>query len=258
MEPYKDPDEFIKNLGADAFRDRIQGAKNSFLFEIDVLKREFDLEDPEQKTRFFNQAARKLLEFGEALERDNYIQAVSREHFINYEDLKRLVNTMGGRLGTGPGAGQRQKISSYQDRKKEKEDGPRKSQRLLLTWLIEEPGLFEKIKGIITPDDFKEELYHQVAVMVFEGHQKGRVDPAGILDHFIDDQEQYKTVASLFHARLTESLTGQERNKAFTETVYKVKKNSLDEASRRAADIGQLQEIIKAQSELKSLHISID
>ncbi len=258
MEPYKDPDEFIKNLGADAFRDRIRGAKNSFLFEIDVLKKEFDLEDPEQKTRFFNQVAGKLLEFGEALERDNYIQAVSREHFINYEDLKRLVNTMGGRLGTGAGAGQRQKISSYQDRKKEKEDGPRKSQRLLLTWLIEEPGLFEKIKGIITPDDFKEELYHQVAVMVFEGHQKGRVDPAGILDHFIDDQEQYKTVASLFHARLTESLTGQERNKAFTETVYKVKKNSLDEASRRAADIGQLQEIIRAQSELKSLHISID
>ena len=55
-----------------------------------------------------------------------------------------------------------------------------------------------------------------------------------------------------------QGLTGQERNKAFTETVYKVKKNSLDEASRRAADIGQLQEIIKAQSELKSLHISID
>lgn len=36
------------------------------------------MEDPEQKTAFYNQTARKLLEFGEALERDNYIQAVSR------------------------------------------------------------------------------------------------------------------------------------------------------------------------------------
>jgi len=258
MQPYKDPDEFIKNLGEKAFRERIEKAKNSFLFEIDVLKRDFNLEDPEQKTRFYNSVARKLLEFPEALERDNYIQAVSREHFINYEDLKRLVNSLGSRLGAvGQAAGQQQ-APSYRDKKKEKEDGPRKSQRLLLTWLIEEPRLFDKIKGIITPDDFREELYHKVAAMVFEGHARGDVDPAGILDHFINDEEQYKTVASLFHARLKESLTNEEQNKAFSETVYKVKKNSLDEASRTAADITQLQEIIKAQSALKSLHISID
>ena len=258
MQPYKDPDEFIKNLGTEAFRERIEKARNSFLFEIDVLKQGFDLQDPEQKTQFYNGAARKLLEFTEALERDNYIQAVSREYFINYEDLKRLVNSLGSRLGTGSQAAVQQQTASYRDRRKEKEDGPRKSQRLLLTWLIEEPGLFDKIEGIITPDDFKEDLYRQVAVMVFEEHAKGQVNPAGILNHFINDEEQYKTVASLFHARLKESLTNEERSKAFSETVYKVKKNSLDEASRTAADIGQLQEIIKAQSALKSLHISID
>ncbi len=258
MEPYKDPDEFIKNLGADAFRQRIGEAKNSFLFEIDVLKKEFNLEDPEQKTRFYNSAARKLLEFREALERDNYIQAVSREHMINYQDLKKLVNSLGSRLGTGPEAGGQPKPSSYQERKKEKEDGPKKSQRLLLTWLIEEPRLFDNIGGIITPDDFKEDLYHKVAVMVFEDHARGEVNPAAILNHFINDQEEYKTVASLFHARLKESLSGEEQNKAFTETVYKVKKNSLDEASRTATDIAQLQDIIRARSELKRLHISLD
>ena len=31
MKPYKDPDEFIKNMGAEAFRQRIREAKNSFL-----------------------------------------------------------------------------------------------------------------------------------------------------------------------------------------------------------------------------------
>lgn len=258
MQPYKDPDEFIKNQGAKAFRERIDKAKNSFLFEIEVLKREFNLEDPEQKTRFYNETARKLLEFPEALERDNYIQAVSREHFISYEDLRRLVNSLGGRLGAGARIEERRQNPSYRDRKREREDGPKKSQRLLLTWLIEEPRLFEKIEGIITPDDFKEELYHQVAVMVFEGHARGEVNPAGILNHFINDEEQYKTAASLFHARLTESLTSEEQKKAFSETVLKVKKNSLDEASRAAADMAQLQEIIRAQGALRSLHISFD
>ena len=258
LEPYKDPDEFIKNLGPEEFRQRVDKARNSFLFEIDVMKREYDLEDPEQKTRFYNSAARKLLEFPEALERDNYIQAVAREHFINYQDLRRLVNNLGSRLGGVPQGGRSQNSLSYKDRKKEKEDGPKRSQRLLLTWLIEDPRLFEKIRGIITPDDFREELYHQVAQMVFDGHAKGDVNPAGSLNHFIDDEERYHTVASLFHANVGESLNNEEQKKAFSETVLKVKKNSLDEASKKATDMAQLQEIIKAQSALKTLNISID
>ena len=100
MRPYKDPDEFIKNLGPEAFRQRIAEARNSFLFEIDTIRQQYSMEDPEQKTAFYNETARKLLEFPEALERDNYIQAVAREYFINYEDLKRLVNQMGSRYGT--------------------------------------------------------------------------------------------------------------------------------------------------------------
>ncbi len=256
MEPYKDPDEFMKNLGPEAFRQRIEKARNSFLFEIDVLKREYDLEDPEQKTRFYNGVARKLLEFPEALERDNYIQAVSREFFINYQDLKQLVNSLGNRLGPAA-ANPQEQASSRRDRKKEKEDGPKKSQRLLLTWLIEDPRLFEKIDGIITADDFHEPLYHQTAKMVFDGYERGNLNPAEILNHFINDEEQYREVAPLFHTALKESLNNEEQKKAFAETVMKVKSNSLDEASR-TADLSQLQEIIRQRSALKSLHISLD
>ena len=92
MKPYKDPDEFIKNMGAEAFQERIDQAQNSFLFEIEVLKRDYNLEDPEQKTNFYNAVARKLLEVPEALERDNYTQAVAREQFIPYQELKQLVS----------------------------------------------------------------------------------------------------------------------------------------------------------------------
>ena len=46
MRPYKDPDEFMKNLGAEEFEKRIETARNSFLYEIDVLKAGFDMEDP--------------------------------------------------------------------------------------------------------------------------------------------------------------------------------------------------------------------
>lgn len=261
MQPYKDPDDFIKNLGADAFRERIEQAKNSFLFEIEVMKKEYQLQDPEQKTQFYNGVARKLLEFPEALERDNYTQAVANEHFIPYEDLKNLVNRLGSRLGPSPSATSTERTGDRQqreNRKREKEDGIRKSQRLLLTWLIEQPELFDKIAGIISQKDFIEPLYHQVATMVFEGHSAGTLNPPGILNHFINDEEQYKEVAALFNASLQESLSNEEQKKAFAETVLRVKKHSLDHASRNAADIGTLQQIIKEQAALKTLRISLD
>lgn len=256
MQPYKDPDEFIKNMGAEAFRERIEQARNSFLFEIDVLKRNYEMEDPEQKTEFYNQVAKKLCEFPEALERDNYLEAVSREFFINFEDLKRLVNRMGARLG--PVSPREEEESTSVKKKKDREDGKNQSQRLLLTWLIENPFLFDKIEGIITPDDFIEDLYHQVARMVFDGHAAGNLNPAEILNHFINDEEQYRVVAGLFNASLKESLDNEEQKKAFSETIMKVKKNSLDYASRNAAGIEELQRIIREQAALKDLHISLD
>lgn len=269
MRPYKDPDEFIKNLGPEAFRQRIAEARNSFLFEIDTIRQQYSMEDPEQKTAFYNETARKLLEFPEALERDNYIQAVAREYFINYEDLKRLVNQMGSRYGTalpGTQAARETGISGeiYGEKpktfqkKKDREEGIRQSERLLLTWLIEDPRLFDKIQGIIGPEDFVKPLYRRAAQMVFEGHENGEVNPAAILNHFIDDEGNYKEVAALFNASLNDSLSNEEQKKAFADTVMKVKKSSLDYQSRTASDLNELQRIIREQAELANMHISLD
>lgn len=52
MDPYKDPDEFIKNLGAQEFENRIQNARNGFMFSLEILEREFDMASPEGKLLF--------------------------------------------------------------------------------------------------------------------------------------------------------------------------------------------------------------
>ena len=284
MKPYKDPDEFIKNLGPEAFSERIRQAENSFMFEIRILRQDYSMEDPEQKTRFYQETARKLLRFGEPLERDNYIQAVSSEYMIPYQELKGMVNRMGMTMGLKAGEaapeGRRNVRTSQMEetgenrpravaeagaggqrrtgKKPDREDGIRQSQRLLLTWLIENPELFDKIQGVITADDFVEELYHQVAVQVFEGHEKGNLNPAAILNYYINDEDQYRQVAALFNASLGDSLGNEEQKKAFAETVYKVKKNSLDVAGRNAGNIEELQRIIREQANLKKLHITLD
>ena len=77
MEPYKDPDEFIKNLGTEAFEERINKARNGFLFSLEILEKEYDMNSPEGKTAFHKEAAKRLTMFEEEIERNNYIEAVA-------------------------------------------------------------------------------------------------------------------------------------------------------------------------------------
>ena len=61
MDPYKDPDEFIKNLGAEEFEKRIQAARNGFMFSLEMLEREFDMNSPEGRQSSSEEATRRLL-----------------------------------------------------------------------------------------------------------------------------------------------------------------------------------------------------
>jgi DNA primase len=101
MKPHKDPDEFIKALGAQEYQIRIDQARSSFFFEIDILQKDFDLSDPEQKTKFFHETARKLLGFTEELERNVYIDAIAKAYQIDVEQLRRLVNKLGSQAVMG-------------------------------------------------------------------------------------------------------------------------------------------------------------
>ena len=74
MRPYKDPDEFIKAKGAEAFQECIDQAENSFLFELSAMEKDYNFKDPEGKTEFFKAAARKLTEFEQELEREKRLQ----------------------------------------------------------------------------------------------------------------------------------------------------------------------------------------
>ncbi|WP_033168348.1 DNA primase [Clostridium sp. KNHs205] len=260
MKPYKDPDEFIKALGAEEFQKRIETAKNSFLFEVEVTERDFDMNDPEQKTKFFNETAKKMLQFTEEIERNIYIEAVSAKYEIGFDNLRKLVNSYGARLGTGDSY--KPKEHTIKDRNKNLPmEGMRQSQRILLTWLIDDLRLFEKIKGIITPRDFTEDLYKQAAELLFDQYEKeGKVIPAKILNHF-ESKEEQKEAAALFSLELSSEMGSKEKEKALNETVQRIKKNSLDKQSKEAIeqnDIQTLQGIIKEQTGLQKLHISLD
>ncbi len=260
MKPHKDPDEFIKAEGAQAYQQRIDEAENSFMFEVRMLERDYDMKDPESKTEFFEETAKKLLQFQEELERENYIEAVASRYQVGFEQLRSMVKNQAAR-GAYPGK-ERRTLKSGVQKDKKKPDGMKQSQRLLLTWLIEDTRLFEIIEKYITPEDFTEGLYHTVASMLYEQYRQGAVNPARIISNFTEEEEQ-KEVAALFNARIYPVENQAEREKALTETIVRVKKNSLEyrAAHLDPTDIAGLQQIINDQKKLdqmQNLHISID
>ncbi len=255
MKPYKDPDEFIKALGAEEFQKRINEAQNSFYFEIEVLERDYDLNDPEQKTKFFNEVAKKLLVFTEEIERNNYIEAMDRIYRVGFDNLRKLVNHYGATMV--PSQTVIKKVQERSNKRVTAEDSMKQASKLLLTWMIEDTRLFQKLNGVITEKDFDGELYQTVAKMLFQQYiEQGQVVPAKIINQF-ESKEEQNEVASLFSTTFQEEMSMLEKEKALNDLVYRIKKYSLDIRSRNVTDIEQMQSLIKEQADLQKLHISL-
>jgi DNA primase len=258
MKPYKDPDEFIKALGAEEFQKRIAEARSSFFFEIDVLQKEYDLSDPEQKTKFFHETAKKMIGFSEELERNFYIDAVAKSYQIDVEQLRKLVNKIGSQIVIGVNEPKELRGDGLKGRKGP-EDGISKSQKLMLTWLIEDSSLFNKIKGILGPEDFTEGIYKEVAGLVFDQYEKeNAVNPAKIINCF-ESKEEQSEVAALFSAGIHGDMDEAGWHKALMDTVLRLKENSLDMQSQKAIEVNDtalLMKIISEKTELKKRSIT--
>ncbi|MDO5410377.1 MAG: DNA primase [Lachnospiraceae bacterium] len=262
MRPHKDPDEFIKAEGAEAYEERIRQAQNSFLFEIGVLRSQYDFRDPEQKTAFQTETAKRLLEFEEEMERSNYIEAVALAYDMNAAGLRRKVNQMGANLL--PGETWNSQVDEAEQKRREekkrrKDTSDKKAQRMLLAWLCAYPAVYGQVKTLVTPDDFTQPGYRRLAQLIYERLENSEeINPSELTNHFINDEQEYKMISEIFHTGLGESVTKEEKEKIFTDLVRKVKSDSLRLAGRDASDLMAFQEIVKTQELLRRLHISLD
>lgn len=265
LEPYKDPDEFMKNLGWEEFAKRLLQAENTFFFELRMMQKQYDLSDPEAKTKFYNEIAKKLCGFSEEVERENYTEAVAEKYNISMESLKKLVTGYAAKMGMAAEVIRPKQPVQQKNTPKEQQENV---QKLLLTWLVEEPHLYKKIKKYITPLSFTNELYRQVAQELFPKLEEGKPNPAAIISRFSQEEEQ-REAASLFNTKLPymqqdmESQSQvQEREKAFHDIVVKVKRNAYEhDLKASGSDMEALSRVISGRQELDELektHISFD
>ena len=256
LKPYKDPDEFIKNMGAEAFEERLGQASDSFMFRVSIAESEFPMDEPQGQNRFFERCAELLLELKDELERNLYIEAIVKkyrgQYGVSVEDLRKRVNTLA--LKGTPAENRTQPKTSGGQNKKKKESASDQAQKLMLTWLVTYPGIFDKVAQYLNAEDFIVPLYKEVAQMLFrQREEEGQVNPAKLLNSFTDSEEQ-REVASLFNATIHLE-TQQEQDRAFADTLLRIKAESLAEKNRNLdpTDMAGLQQILREKKELEEL-----
>ena len=266
LKPYTDPDEFIHNFGKEAFEERIANAVTGIVFEIDSIAAAYNLKDPEEKIRFVKDAAKRLAQLEEPVVRHSYIDAVAEKYNLNPDDLKAIVTKYGTiGIASKPEADETfvdvrgtSSQSPPQSREEKEADAKTQPQRLLLTWMVGNPYLFQVLDGIVTEDDFIDEDYHTVAKKLFDQYKEtGSVNPAAIVNLF-EDIEKQRLVAKILQTELDFEIPEDEKEEAVNELVRKVKIARIDyELANIAANPEKLPQVIAEKGKLAKMHISL-
>ncbi len=250
MQPCKDPDEFIRKFGAEAFEERIREAVNSFFFALDIERQKYDMSDPAAKTAFEQEAARRLTGFGDEIERENYLRATADRYHIPYEALRASV----GRYGrvTRPSAAER---TGREDSAGWQREGPARvpregpapagsgrgtaasrrsaallrNEQLLLTALSDNPALLGAAEKYIETDDFSEGIPRTCAQRLWDKLRRGAGEQAAaeVIASFTEESEQ-EEAAAMFSRHLEGSLEEREREKAMYEIMTAILNASVE------------------------------
>lgn len=251
LRPHKDPDEFIQARGKEAFEERLEKAENSFLFEIRILYEQYDMTDPQGKTDFFHKTAEKLLRFEDEIERNSYVESISRMYGITQEMLQQQIRKLAMK-GT-PTAYQEEAQPKPDRAKKTKVSGSDTAQKLMLTWMTNYPKIVTGLQGYLGPEHFSNPLYKEVAEMLYEQATAGEMNPARIINHF-EDSETQTEVAGVFHASIRLE-TEEEKKKALRDVVCNLRKLSIENRMNALppTDFVGLQKLMTEKKELEQL-----
>jgi DNA primase len=257
MNDYKDPDEFIQNKGNEAFEELIKAAMPSFMFEIRQLSKRYDLSDPEYKTRFSEDVAKKLLTIEGKLERDNYIEAILKAYDIGKEGLMELLGKYGKNIGIVQKNITSRDLNREEKRLKHKEDAVTIAQKEFLAIIVSHKQIYNKVKDIVNPEHFAHETLQKVGLIIYDIYEKGiDIEPALIMNKFtqIDDQ---KLIASIFGEEI--KIENQlQLEKLLNDTIRSIKNEYLDARQKTITDPNGLMELIKEKKELLHLYVRLE
>lgn len=247
----KDPDEFIRNSGPEAFQKVLEGSQSKFDYTLDRTLSKYDLTDPQQKIQALTELRESIAGFSSSSEREVYIGVVADKFSITTkslrEDVDRLIAKRRREYKKKEGETLRQSITGYQDRVNpefSKTPGVARTEETVLGLLLLDPNYraaLHKDQPILTEDDFLTSFSRRVFCAVRDRIGDGDWEISALNEDFTP--EEIGRVYGMRNRRMQLTDNGE---KVFSDCVSALKEAV---AKERAADsddpMAALEQILK-------------
>lgn len=223
----KDPDEFIVKYGSARFQKLLDDAISLIEFKIEVLQKKLNLENSTDKLKFLNEIAKLISKIDNTMEREIYIEKISKGYNISKEAIYAEVNKLQYAGNKGKNVLEKNKPIIVKKDKKENENLSQdiiKRENTVLAILINYPETYQKIKANIDINDFKYEVNKIILKKLYAEFEKENPNINSVLDYLEEDEEK-----NHFTEIMAEDYGITDNEKAIEDILQKYKKEKLEQ-----------------------------
>ncbi len=193
MEGAKDPDEYIIKYGSGRFNLLVENAISLVEFKIKVLKQKYNLDNANDKIKFLKEITRILAKIDNNIEREIYIDKISKQYNISKEAIYGEVNkTLYKESNSNSSANilSRQAVNK-EEVKSDISDSQLKRENVIIYLLINHlEESFEEIIKNISTNDFKNELNRRIFEIILENINAGQDKIVSSISNIEDENLQ--------------------------------------------------------------------
>ena len=194
MKDAKDPDEYLKKFGADKFKLLLEQSSNRVEYQLDTIRRKYDLREDEQRVKFIQEAAELICSLPSAVQREVYGHRVAEAGKISFEAVKLEVDKAYRRR-----ASREKKQQEKQDLQPAKNLQPKTrafyyknmksamAEESVLAMVMTEPALLDQT-GTLTEEMFSSAVLGRAFAQLRQRHQQGLEVSAGVLEGFSPEE----------------------------------------------------------------------
>ena len=226
MEGAKDPDEYVIKYGNGRFNDLVENAISLVEFKIKVLKKGLNIENINDKIKFMNEIAKILGGVDNKIEQEIYIDKISSDYNISKEAIYAQINKNEYSNNKGAKILESSSIRKPTIKRQEKEINPEleKRENIIISLLIDGgEEVYNKIKDIINPNDFKSEANQKIMRRLYEEFEKGNSNINSLVDMFADDEQVVNALTGI----MADDYEIEDNKKALDDVINNYQKEKL-------------------------------
>ena len=226
MEGAKDPDEYVIKYGNGRFNDLVENAISLVEFKIKVLKKGLNIENTNDKIKFMNEIAKILGGVDNKIEQEIYIDKISSDYNISKEAIYAQINKNEYSNNKGAKILESSSIRKPTIKRQGKEINPEleKRENIIISLLIDGgEEVYNKIKDIINPNDFKSEANQKIMRRLYEEFEKGNSNINSLVDMFADDEQVVNALTGI----MADDYEIEDNKKALDDVINNYQKEKL-------------------------------